>query len=241
MKTLIAGASGSTGKKLVELLLKADQKVKAIIRQTSMIPEWWYHDKRIEIIKININELDTDEMSELLKDCQAIVSCLGHHISFKGIYGSPKRLVKDSIELICNAILKNSPTGPVKLILLNNAGILSKNLKEKNSFAESVVISILRILLPPHRDNEMASNYLQSGIGKENPYIKWVIARPDSLTDDMEVSKYSIHHSPTTSAIFNAGKTSRINLAHFMRQLIVDETIWNEWEGHLPVIYNDDK
>ena len=32
--------------------------------------------------------------------------------------------------------------------------------------------------------------------------------------------------------------TSRINVAHFMADLITDSDTWNRWKGKMPVIYN---
>jgi len=52
------------------------------------------------------------------------------------------------------------------------------------------------------------------------------------------VSEYEIHPSPTRSAIFNAGQTSRINVGHFMAELVTDDETWNKWKGQMPVIYN---
>ncbi len=39
-------------------------------------------------------------------------------------------------------------------------------------------------------------------------------------------------------ALFDPGKTSRINVGHFIATLIDDHTLWNEWKGQMPVIYN---
>ena len=47
-----------------------------------------------------------------------------------------------------------------------------------------------------------------------------------------------MHLSPIRSAIFDAGKTSRINVGCFMADLIGDEEVWNQWMGKMPVIYN---
>jgi hypothetical protein len=58
------------------------------------------------------------------------------------------------------------------------------------------------------------------------------------LTDADQVSEYSTHPSPTRSAIFNPGKTSRINVADFMARLITDAALWDEWKGRMPVVYN---
>lgn len=46
--------------------------------------------------------------------------------------------------------------------------------------------------------------------------------------------------APTRSAIFNAGQTSRINVAHFMADLLTDDTRWSAWSGQMPVLYNRD-
>jgi hypothetical protein len=101
------------------------------------------------------------------------------------------------------------------------------------------VIGLLRLLLPPHPDNEKAADYLRIKVGQNNPNIEWVTVRPDSLIDEENVTGYSVYKSPIRSAIFNPGKTSRINVGHFMARLISDENLWNKWKGQMPVIYND--
>jgi hypothetical protein len=68
--------------------------------------------------------------------------------------------------------------------------------------------------------------------------VEWVAVRPDSLTNEDTVTAYELHASPTRSAIFDPGKSSRINVAHFMADLITDPHTWNEWKGQMPVIYN---
>ena len=68
--------------------------------------------------------------------------------------------------------------------------------------------------------------------------IEWVAVRPDALTDEKEVSGYSVHVSPLRNAIFDSGATSRINVGNFMTELILNETTWLKWKGKMPVIYN---
>jgi nucleoside-diphosphate-sugar epimerase len=58
------------------------------------------------------------------------------------------------------------------------------------------------------------------------------------LSDEDQVTEYEVHPSSTRSAIFNAGATSRLNVAHFMADLITDSDTWNRWKGKMPVIYN---
>lgn len=55
---------------------------------------------------------------------------------------------------------------------------------------------------------------------------------------ETRVTDYEVHPSPAKSAIFNPGSTSRINVAHFMADLITDEETWTRWHGQMPVVYN---
>lgn len=121
---------------------------------------------------------------------------------------------------------------------MNTTGNRNRDLNEPISFAEKCVIGLIRLLVPPHLDNEKAANYLRTQIGQNHPFVEWVAVRPDSLTNEAAVTDYEIHTSPIRSAIFKAGKTSRINVGHFMANLITDADLWNKWKGQMPVIYN---
>lgn len=239
MTTLVVGASGATGKLLVEQLLKSGQRVKVIVRSTSNYPDSWSNDDKVTIIKESITQISVDDMVNHLSGCQAAASCLGHNLTWKGIYGKPRKLVTETVRLICDSISKNTPEKPIKFVLMNTAGNSNRDLDEPISFGQKIVIGLLRLLLPPHPDNEKAADYLRVNIGQKNPYIEWVAVRPDNLIDLENVTEYSLHISPTRSAIFNPGKTSRINVGHFMARIITDEIPWNKWKGQMPVIYND--
>ncbi|WP_162340828.1 hypothetical protein [Cyclobacterium salsum] len=67
-------------------------------------------------------------------------------------------------------------------------------------------MQLLRWILPPQPDNEEAADYLRLHVGQANPYIEWVVVRPDSLVDNEKVSAYGTHRSPTGSAQFNPYK-----------------------------------
>ncbi|HRX04286.1 MAG TPA: NAD(P)-dependent oxidoreductase, partial [Anaerolineae bacterium] len=86
--------------------------------------------------------------------------------------------------------------------------------------------------------NEAAADYLRAGIGQNDPSIEWVAVRPDNLIDEDKVTRYEVYPSPIRSGIFDPGKTSRINVGHFMAQLITDNDTWKRWKGQMPVIYN---
>jgi uncharacterized protein YbjT (DUF2867 family) len=75
--TLVVGASGATGKQLVEQLLNKGQKVKVIVRPAGKKVDTWRNNDNITIIKANISEISVDEMVNYLIDCQSVASCLG--------------------------------------------------------------------------------------------------------------------------------------------------------------------
>ncbi len=240
MNTLILGASGATGKLLVEELLIMGQNVKIIVRSHAAIPESWKRNKLIAIIYGNISEMSVSEMATYLEDCEAVASCLGHNITIKGLFGQPRRLVTKSVALVCEAIQTTSPKNPIKFVLMNTVANSNRDLNEHVSIGERIVISLVRALLPPHSDNEQAAEYLRVNVGKSNSKIEWVAVRPDNLIDQDSVGHYELHLSRTRSGLFNPGKTSRINVGNFIARLVTDSELWNTWKGKMPVIYNSD-
>ncbi len=237
MTTLVVGASGATGKKLVEQLLNTNQKVKVIVRSPEKLPESWKNNDQLSIIQASVLDISEGEMAEYLQDCNAVISCLGHNMTWKGIYGKPRKLVADAVNLLCNAIKKNAPITPMKFVLMNTTGNRNRDLNEPISIGQRFVIGLLRLLLPPHVDNENAADYLRTMVGQKNNFIEWVAVRPDGLANEDKVTEYEVYPSPTRSAIFNAGTISRINVGHFMAELITENDLWNRWKGQMPVIY----
>jgi len=238
MTTLVIGASGTTGRLLVEQLLDRGQQVRAIVRSPEALPEVLKNHENLSLIQASILDLSDAEIVQHVEGCDAVASCLGHNLSLKGIYGHPRKLVTDATRRLCKAVKSNKPTKPVRFALMNTTGNSNRDLQETISFAQKCVIGLIRVLVPPHRDNEQAADYLRVNIGRQDGAIEWVVVRPDSLIDEDRVSGYELHVSPTRSAIFDAGRTSRINVGHFMADLITDDDLWNRWQGQMPVIYN---
>ena len=238
MQVIVFGANGATGKHAVEQLVKRGNRVVAVIRPQGKYPVIWDENESITIVKFSVATMDRQTMQHLVRDCDAVVSCLGHNLSMKGMFGKPRKLVTNTVKLASESVDK-SRTEPFKVVLMNTAGNSNRDLNEKVSLGEKVAIGILRWLLPPHSDNENAADYLRVKIGQSHPCIEWVAVRPDSLTNEAAVSPYSVHPSPIRSALFNPGKTSRINVGAFMADLISDCVLWNKWKGKMPVVYND--
>ncbi|MBV1884235.1 MAG: SDR family oxidoreductase [Pseudomonadales bacterium] len=237
-KVMVLGSSGATGRLVVSQLLKQNVEVVAILRPSSDIPIEFTSQDKLKIIKTEITDLKESILMDYLADCDGVISCLGHNLTFKGMFGHPKLLVTNSIEKVCRAIERAGTDKTFKLILMNTTGNSNRDLAENPATSQKIVISILRLLLPPHVDNEKAADYLRLEIGQNHKLIEWAAVRPDSLTDSEEVTQYDLFVSPTRNAIFDAAPTSRVNVANFMSRLICDDTLWNQWKGKMPVIYN---
>jgi hypothetical protein len=241
MTTLVVGASGATGRLLVKQMLEGGEKVKIIIRSKEALPEEIANHANLSIIQASVLDLSDEEMVGHVNGCNAVASCLGHTLSLKGMFWPPRRLVTDAVRRLCGAVKANQPADPVKFILMNTTGNRNRDLDEQISTGQKCVIGLIRLLLPPHADNEDAADYLRTQIGQDDGTIEWAVVRPDGLSDEAEVTEFAVHPSPTRSAIFDAGVTSRINVGRFMADLIGDDEIWNQWKGKMPVIYNRDE
>ena len=92
MKALVLGASGATGKLVVQQLVKKNIKVRAVVRESAIIPGQISNDKSIEIIKGNINDFEIAKIKELVKDCDCVICCLGHNIRVAELISLKSRL-----------------------------------------------------------------------------------------------------------------------------------------------------
>ena len=238
MNILVVGASGATGRLLTEELLKRGQFVKVVVRSPEKLPAAIRNHDNLSLIQAGILDLSDAELEQLVEGCDAVASCLGHNMTFQGLYGHPRKLVTDATRRLSAAIRANRPEKPTKFVLMNTTGNRNRDRNESISFAEKSVAGLLRLLVPPYADNEQAADYLRSEVGQDDELIEWAAVRPDSLIDGDEVTPYDLYPSPICSAIFGAGQTSRINVGHFMADLITDEACWDKWKGQMPVIYN---
>ena len=166
MTILVSGATGATGGLLVTQLLDRGQSVKAVVRSPDSLPESIRHHERLSIVHTSLLDLTDTELAQHAQGCTAVASYLGHTMSFKGIYGNPRRLVTDATIWLCKAIHSNNPDTTTKFVLMNTAGNSNRDLHEPVSFGEKYVIGLVRLLVPPHANSEQAEEdacYLQQG------------------------------------------------------------------------------
>ena len=237
MITLIVGASGATGIRLVEELLNRDQYVRVIVRSPKKLPDTIKNHERLSVICASVLELSDEEMKQHVAGCSSVVSCLGHNLTFKGVYGNPRRLVRDATRRLCTTIKANKSESSTKFVLMSTVAYRNPDLNESISFVQRCLVVLMRLLLPPHPDNEQAAEHLRTVIGQKDNAIEWVAVRPSTLIDAESASEIDVYPSPL-GTILKDGQISRINVGHFMADLITKNDIWNKWKGQTPVIYN---
>lgn len=236
--SLVVGATGATGRLLVAELVARGVTVRALARRADRLPETLRQDARVAVIEGSPLDLGDADLLRLVDGCGAVASCLGHTLSLRGVFGPPHRLVTDSVRRLCASIRASRPASPVRFVLMNTAGNANRDLREPRTRAESLALALIRRLVPPHADNEKASDVLRAGVGSGDPAIEWAVVRPDSLVDAPEATPWVAHPSPTRSPIFDAGRTSRRNVARFIADLICEDETWSRWKGRMPVVYD---
>ncbi|KLN66845.1 NAD(P)-dependent oxidoreductase [Vibrio sp. VPAP30] len=232
MKILVLGATGATGELVVSQLLDANHHVVALVRNITVLAE----HSNLTQYQTTALAMPIQELEGIVAECQACICCLGHNFTLQGVYGAPRLLVRDSILRIAS-VISPQRSEPLKLALMSSTGVRNRVINETVSRQERWLCLLLRGLLPPHRDNEKVAELLNRS-RKLNSLLEWTIVRPDTLIDRCDVSPYQWHNSPTRSALFDAGETSRINVANALSRLVSDPTLWQKWRGKMPVIYN---
>jgi hypothetical protein len=189
------------------------------------------------VIEASPVSLPDEHLQRHLRSCDAVISCLGHVLSLKGIFGPPRDLVTRAASRLCRGIEALQPAASVKFILMSSVSVnRTGGLDTRRGAVEKALLQVLCGVLPPARDNQRAADFLHEKVGASNPFVQWTAVRPDSLLPG-DVSEYTLHEGLVNS-LFAPGSTNMANVAHFMCELATDAGAWAAWQGKLPVIVN---
>jgi uncharacterized protein YbjT (DUF2867 family) len=232
---LLLGATGRTGGRVLQQFLARGVTVRTVVRSAGRLPPGTVGDPRLQVVEASLLSLGDEELQRLVRGCDAVISCLGHVISVRGIWGSPRDLVLRAAARVCRGIEALRPATPVRFILMSSVSVHRPGgLDTRRGLAERAFLWALRSILPPAQDNQRAADFLLGQIGAGNPFVEWSAVRPDSLLEG-EVGGYVLHEGLVNS-LSSPGKTRMANVAHFMCELATDAKAWAEWKGKLPVI-----
>lgn len=261
IKILVVGATGATGKHVVAQLLEQGHNVHTIVRSKEHLYDLLNEinksdatydaskNDKLSVTTAAVLDLSEDQIADNISDVDAIVCCLGHNMTFKGVYGKPRKLVTDATKRLCKAVIKSESDRtngnnkkPIKFILMGSDGVANPDgTDDKRPAVERGLLCIIRALVPPHRDNEGAVSYLSNELSQEaaGDAMEWVVVRPTDLING-EVSKYKLFLKPNGS-LFGSSQATRSNVAKCMVDMILNEGLWDEWKFKMPVLHDMEK
>ena len=76
MTILVVGATGKTGRLVVEQLLAKNCLVRVVVRSSHRLPAEVLENPNTTVIEASVLDLTDQEMAEHVKDCEAVASCL---------------------------------------------------------------------------------------------------------------------------------------------------------------------
>lgn len=236
-RVLVVGGTGRTGRRVLGQLLSRGVQVRAIVRSARRLPEGVAAEHGLTAVEADLLSLGDEDLLAQVRGCDAVISCLGHTTSFKGIFGSPRDLVTRATKRLCLAIGSSQPDRPVKFMLMSSVSVNHPEACDtRRGMFEKLVLWVLRGVLPPARDNQRAADYLYREVGTRDPHVEWVAVRPDTLLEG-DVSQYVLHET-LVSSLFKPDSANMANVAHFMCELATIPETWSAWTGKLPVVVN---
>lgn len=256
--TLVLGGTGATGRYVVHQLLRLNRRVHVIVRSKNRMIEALkdidflsdisnrFPVKNDEgndnvalmyplltIIEGSVIDLTDQQIQEYCNGVENVVCCLGHTLNFKGIYGHPRRFVSATVQRFSTALAGS--TGPKrKFIVMASDGVPHPS-DDPYGFWLRFIMGCIRRCVPPHADNEAVGSYFCDLIGAGN--MEWVLVRPTNLVDG-PVTKYKLYNKPV-GLIFGKQVVTRANVAKFMVDLIVDESLFKEYRFRMPVVHDE--
>ena len=234
---LIVGGTGRTGRRALQQLLDRGVRVRAIVRSRGKLPPDVAGNPNLTVIEASLLSLRDEELRQHVRGCDAIISCLGHVLSLKGIFGPPRDLVTRATTRLCRVVEGLEPTAPVRFILMSSVSVnRPSGLDTRRGRLERASVAVLRGLVPPAKDNQRAADFLGEEIGLNNSFVQWVVVRPDSLLEGA-ISEYTLHEGLVHS-LLAPGSTNMANVGHFMCELVTNPKTWADWMGKFPVVVN---
>merc|ERR1719432_423012 len=110
-KVLVVGSTGATGKHVVKYLLaRGDTEVVALTRSEKRLMgllNLQNETSNLRVKEASIGQMTQDELKELTEGCTAVVSCLGHTLTFRGMFREGY-FVSEAVKSLTKAMPTNS-------------------------------------------------------------------------------------------------------------------------------------
>jgi putative NADH-flavin reductase len=200
MRVAVFGATGRTGRLVVEQLREEGHEVVAFARDPSKILEG--HDERLRVVRGDV--LDAVAVEEAVEGADAVLVALGHTKT------STRDVQARGMENIVAAMRKH---GVRRLVSLTGAGV--RDPKDEPKVVDRAITGLLKLL---QRD-VLEDAERHAGILRDSD-LDWTLVRAPRLVDGERTGEYRAGYIGKDSGT----KVSRADVADFMvRQLDDDE------------------
>ena len=187
MKLFVIGASGRTGREVIQQALAKGHQVTAFVRSPESIT---LRNDRLTVLKGNA--IDEDQLSDAMRDHDAVLSTLGPREVFK-----PSSLLHDSALATTRAMRRS---GVKRFVVLSAA-----------AHFPGIPNRIASFILRKHMRDSLAMEEIVQANG-----LDWTIARPPRLTQE----QYTTYRSREGAAPKMGFTLSRKAVAAFMLDAI---------------------
>ena len=208
MKLAIFGASGGTGRAIVQQALDQGHQVTAIARSPDALE---LKHERLHVVKGDA--LQPDSFATALKGQDAVISSLGVSSFFESL--KPMTFHRDTAR---NIVEQMKQAGVPRLLCLTSVGVI------KNPTAPLFYNVLVQPLLEHKYEDMREMEKIVSASG-----LTWTIVRPFRLTDGERTSHYRV---AADGKLDDAGSISRADIADFILQQLGRE----EYVHHTPAV-----
>jgi putative NADH-flavin reductase len=183
MKLFVIGATGRTGQEIVQQALERGHHVTAFVRSPEAVT---FRHERLALVNGNVT--DENQLSEAIRNHDAVLSALGPQEVFK-----PSSLLHDSVLATTRAMHRS---GMKRVVILSAA-----------AHFPGIPNRIVSLILRKHMRDSLAMEEVV-----RNSDLDWTIARPPRLTQD----NYATYRSREEAAPTSGFTLSRKAVAAFM-------------------------
>jgi putative NADH-flavin reductase len=200
IRVLIVGATGGTGRQLVEQALERGHTVTALARDPSAL--------RVEHPRLTIvrgNALDYQSVEAAVRGQEAVVSALGH----KRFFG-PTRILSEGTRNVLRAMEIHRVQ---RFVCETTLGIGDS----AGRMGMAYTFFVVPIILPFYFWDKTRQERLIAA-----SHVRWVVVRPGALTDGAKRSRY--RHGHGVGSFVRTVRISRADVADFMLNQLTDNT-----------------
>jgi putative NADH-flavin reductase len=193
MKLALFGATGGTGRALLEQALERGDEVRALVRDPSKLD---ISDPRLTVKQGDV--LDAAAVAGCLAGADAVACILGTKPGQEPIESRGTEVILEQMEA----------SGPRRIVVVTSMGVGDSIDQVALAFRVIMQMTLKRIMEDKSRQEQlvMASS------------LDWTIVRPGGLTDGPRTGRYQAGIEKT----IRAGRIARADVAHFVLALLGD-------------------